>query len=252
MLPNIWIFDTYVILITLGVIAALLLFVTFLKKNKVDKSTIDVLALNGVVAILIGIVFAMFFQSFYDFLENPSEGFSIGTRMTFFGGLVGGVLAFLVGYWIFLRKQSNGLFTLVLIIAPACITVAQAFGRIGCFLAGCCYGLETSSWLGVQFPHLPHPVYPTQLFEALFLFALSGCLIGLAFKKNTRTMGIYALAYGGFRFFIEYLRGDERGVFIGGISPSQSWSIVLFGLGAVWLMLPIVKKYWTKRGNQTV
>ncbi len=247
MLPKIWIFDSYVVMISLGVIATLLLFVSFMKKSQVSKRITDTLAINGIVAIIVGIFFAMLFQSIYDYLEHPLDGFSFGTRMTFFGGLVGGIFSFLIGFWLFLRKTGGALFSLILLIAPACISLAHAFGRIGCFLAGCCYGIETTSWMGVQFPHLPHPVFPTQLYEAVFLFGLSGFLSWMAFQKNKKSMGIYALSYGIFRFFIEYLRGDDRGTFVGKLSPSQTWSLALIVFGFVWFIFPFVKKHWPKR-----
>ena len=123
---------------------------------------------------------------------------------------------------------SNKFINDILIIAPACITLAHGLGRIGCFFAGCCYGVETDSIFGVKFPHLDHNVYPTQLYEAMFLIILTAILSLLAFKyKNKYTMPIYLASYGVFRFLIEFLRGDDRGAFLFGIiSPSQVFSII--------------------------
>jgi phosphatidylglycerol:prolipoprotein diacylglycerol transferase len=70
-------------------------------------------------------------------------------------------------FWVKKFYPNNSLLDL-LPIAPPCITVAHGFGRIGCFLAGCCYGKVTDSIFGVTFPGMTHAVYPTQLFEALF------------------------------------------------------------------------------------
>ena len=93
----------------------------------------------------------------------------------------------------------------ILIIAPACITLAHGLGRVGCFLAGCCYGKETTSILGVTFPkgstayflYGPnHNVLPTQLFEAIFLFIL---FIILFFMKKNQFI-TYLFSYGIFRF----------------------------------------------------
>ena len=149
--------------------------------------------------------------------------------MTFFGGLVGGVLAFIIGYFIYFRKRysERSLILDVCIIAPACITIAHAFGRIGCFLAGCCYGIETDSIFGVQFPGMHTHVYPTQLFEAIFLFILSGLLFYLGYKKKfLYTFSIYTFSYGVFRFLIEFIRGDDRGAYFLSLSPSQWFSIL--------------------------
>ena len=150
--------------------------------------------------------------------------------MTFFGGLVGGVIIFLIGYKVVIKKRypESKFINDILIIAPACITLAHGLGRIGCFFAGCCYGIETDSIWGVKFPHLDHNVYPTQLYEAIFLILLSGILSLLAFKyKNKYTMPIYLASYGIFRFLIEFIRGDDRGAFLFDlISPSQVFSII--------------------------
>ena len=113
-------------------------------------------------------------------------------------------------------------------IAPISITIAHGFGRIGCFFAGCCYGKETEAWYGIQFPGLHTKVIPTQLFEAIFLFVLSAAMIVLLFVVNFKyNMSLYLISYGIWRFVIEYFRGDYRGSFIPGLSPSQFWSIIM-------------------------
>ena len=130
-------------------------------------------------------------------------------------------------------------------MAPCCILIAHAFGRVGCFFAGCCYGKETDSFLGVKFPNLPNPVHPTQLYEAAFLFLLFAiCFILLMKKDFKHNLTVYLIAYGIFRFFIEYLRADDRGEFIPGISPSQFWSIlmVVIGVGLIFLMRWLFQK----------
>ena len=116
-------------------------------------------------------------------------------------------------------------------IIPSAITIGHAFGRIGCFFAGCCYGDYTDSIFGVVFPAPgcpDYPVHPTQLYEATFLFIICGICAYLAMKKNFRyTFCIYLGAYGVFRFFLEFVRGDHRGELVAGITPSQFWSIVM-------------------------
>ena len=129
-------------------------------------------------------------------------------------------------------------------MAPCCIIIAHAFGRVGCFFAGCCYGKETDSFLGVQFPNLPHPVHPTQLYEAVFLFLLFAiCFILLMKKDFKHNLTVYLIAYGIFRFLIEFVRADNRGEFFPGISPSQFWSILMVVAGvAVFFLLRYLEK----------
>ena len=147
---------------------------------------------------------------------------------TFYGGLFGGVVTFLLVYRFYYLRNNPPFIKDILVIAPGAITIGHAFGRIGCFLNGCCYGIETEEWYGVLFPGHTHKVIPTQLFEMAFLFVLSAILIFMAFKKITLyTMPIYMVSYALFRFILEFFRGDERGQ-LAGLSPSQYWCIILF------------------------
>ena len=120
----------------------------------------------------------------------------------------------------------------ILKIAPAAICLGHGIGRLGCFLNGCCYGIETDAWFGVMFPGHSHKVVPTQLLEMTFLLLLAVLLFIFAVKNVTNyNFVIYMAGYGAFRFLIEFIRGDERGE-LPGLSPSQYWCIVLV-LGAV-------------------
>ena len=228
MYPNLWIIDTYSVFLFLGVLFCLILLYKYHRHNKLKRNyTYDILIL-ACVSIIIGILSATLFQFIFDSIkENSTNG---AFAMTFFGGLVGGVIIFLIGYKVVIKKRypESKFINDILIIAPACITLAHGLGRIGCFFAGCCYGIETDSIWGVKFPHLDHNVYPTQLYEAIFLILLSGILSLLAFKyKNKYTMPIYLASYGIFRFLIEFIRGDDRGAFLFDlISPSQVFSII--------------------------
>ncbi len=239
MLPTLWFIDLYNMFILIGVVCALFFFHLYAKQINMDLKLKYTYLLVGLISIMGGLVFAILFQSLFDLLEgNDSRPFA----MTFYGGLVGGVATFLIAYFFYIKKRYAGAnITRLLIITPAAITVAHAFGRIGCFCAGCCYGIETDSWLGMQFPHLPNPVYPTQLFEALFLFALSGILLYLALKKHNKfAMPIYILSYGVWRFLIEFIRGDDRGAYFLSLSPSQ-WFSLLGIIGSVALFIVIKK-----------
>ena len=242
--PIFWKVHWYGVMIAIGLLACFAVIFLVFKKKKISEQFTDFVFYNGVISIVIGFVSAALFQSFYDYLENPAKGFKIGTSITFIGGLIGGALCFLVVYWIFRKKFENKLVD-VLSIIPCAILVAHAFGRVGCFCAGCCYGKQTDSIWGVQFPKLPHPVYPTQLYEAIFLFLLFGICLFLLLKYDFKhNLSVYLIGYGIFRFLIEYLRGDHRGTLVVGISPSQFWSIlmVVIGIGLVFLMNYLVKK----------
>ena len=192
----------------------------------------------GVFAILFGILSASLFQGVYNLIAG--KGFVL-EGMTFIGGLIGGVISFLGIYFLYAYainphlKQSNlfksdmnkGVWFLVR-IAPASITIAHAFGRLGCMFAGCCHGHITTEWYGMWNETLRAKTVPIQLMEAVFLFLLSAVLIFLLFKfKSKDTMAIYLVSYGIWRFVIEFFRDDYRGSFIPGLSPSQFWSIIM-------------------------
>lgn len=243
MLPNIWIFDTYSICLVIGVIVCFYLFNLYGKKNNFSKKYIYDILLLACVAIISGLIFAFLFQKLFDILKD-NEIKSFGS-MTFFGGLVGGIVGFIIGYILIIKKHypDRNLVLDICIIAPSCITIAHGFGRIGCFMAGCCYGVHTDSFLGVKFLGMSEAVYPTQLFEACFLFILSGILFYLAYnKKFLYTFSVYTLGYGVFRFLIEFIRGDDRGVYFLSLSPSQ-WFSIISVISSVVLFLYFKYKY---------
>ena len=241
MLPKIWIIDMYALMIFIGVIACFFLYWKYKQKYKIsDKYTFDNFFL-ACVSIAVGLGFAVLFQLIFDAIKGEVRG----TAMTFYGGLFGGIGTFLLGYWLVIKKKyPNEKFTKNIVpIAPSCITIAHAFGRVGCFMAGCCYGKQTNSFIGLTFPGMNHPVYPTQLIEALFLFLLALLLFMLAMKKQSIfTLSIYLLSYGVFRFLIEFLRGDVRGELILSLSPSQFISIIAI-ISSIIIYFIFKKKY---------
>ena len=234
----------YGVMIAVGILCAFLTLFYLTKKKGVDVRVTDFIFYNGIASIVVGFGFATLFQSTYNYIKNPSAGFELGSGMTFIGGLIGGVACFLAIYFIFRKKYTARLYEVISLL-PCGILIAHAFGRIGCFFAGCCYGKETDSFLGVQFPDLPHPVHPTQLYEAAFLFVLFAVSVYLILKKDFKhNLSLYLIAYGVFRFLIEYVRGDDRGELVGFVSPSQFWSIfmVVAGVAIIFVMNRILNK----------
>lgn len=242
MLPNVRFLglDLYMIMIFIGLLAAIVVFRVFctLKKNPANVFNFFIIVIA--VAIVLGFLSATLFQSIYNYLAS---GVWKWKGMTFLGGLVGGVacfflLYFSIGRFVFPKKEHILHFSDFARCAIPCIVLAHAFGRIGCLFDGCCYGMKSEAF-GI--PMLIHGVYekrvPTQLIECIFLFALFAVLAYLLLKKdNHYTAQIYLIAYGVFRFALEFLRDDPRGSSgISFISPSQLISIlfVLLGVGLV-------------------
>lgn len=235
--------DMYAIFILIGLIACFIFTYIAMKKSGYSSSARDMILIIGVFAIALGFLFATLTQSIYDFIANPEGGFQFTGKMTFLGGLIGGVIVYLGFYFLyvyvinpklkennFLKSDMNKGVWELLRFAPISITIAHAFGRLGCFSAGCCGGIETEAWYGIQFPGEAHKEIPTQLFEAIFLFLISVVMIILYFKFHFKyNMGVYLIGYGVWRFLIEFIRGDvvERGKFVPGLTPSQFWAILM-------------------------
>lgn len=232
----------YGVMMAVGVLAAFTVLTIYGKKLKISEKFTDFIFFNGIGAIAIGLGSASLFQAVYNYIQNPAGGFHLTGSITFLGGLIGGAAFFLIIYFL-LRPRLDTRLSDTLSIFPCMITVGHAFGRVGCFFAGCCHGKPTDSFLGVQFPHLRTPVHPTQLYEAAFLFILFAVLSVLLLKWKFRyNMSIYLVAYGIFRFCNEFLRGDNRGSFILGISPSQFWSLCMIVLGIA-IFFPLKRIY---------
>lgn len=249
----------YGICMALGIVACFAFLYFAMKKQKFNEASSDMIIFIGVFGTGIGILFAMLFQSVYEYIDNPSGGFSFG-GMTFIGGLIGGVSSFLGVYFIYiylvhpktkikwLAPELNATLTDALPFIPIGITIAHAFGRLGCFFAGCCYGKPTDAWYGIECADgYIGKVVPTQLFEMIFLIVLCAvmCLLYFKFKLNYN-FAVYAIAYGIFRFLIEFVRNDHRGQFLGDtLSPSQFWSIVMviLGVGYVFLQKYVLAKH---------
>ena len=239
MLPNPLFLNVhmYGIMIAVGILFAFLVLFRYSKKLGLPGKLTDLVYYDGIVSILLGFGFAALFQATYNYIEHPENGFHLGEGITFLGGMIGGTVVYLIIWMIFRKKVPGNLYDIMPVI-PCMITVGHAFGRIGCFFAGCCYGKPTDSIFGVQFPGAYFEqlgkVHPTQLYEAAFLFALFGVLTWLLLKKKFQyTMTVYLASYGVFRFFIEFLRYDDRGQLGKLLSPSQTMSLVFLGLAVL-------------------
>ena len=228
---------TYGFMTALGYIVASLYLLPRAKKINIDKDTfwnlIFILFLGALVgAKLLFIIVSWpelgttLTEKIFTIIKNFRYGF------VFFGGMIVAVVA-LIGYM--KRKKLPILKTSDLLIVG--LPLGHALGRIGCFCAGCCYGRPTTMPWGVTFTNpqalvpqelLGVPLHPTQLYESagnLLLFVF----LHFAYKRKHKDGAIlvtYIFAYSLMRFIIEFFRGDFRGNFVLGLSPSQCISLV--------------------------
>ena len=251
--------DMYTICIIVGIVACLIFTIYAMNKCGYSTSASDAIIIIGIIAIIVGWISAVLFQALYNYIANPAGEFHF-EGMTFIGGLIGGVITFIGVYFLFVYginpklkegsffkvNMNKGIWYLVR-IAPISITIAHAFGRIGCLFAGCCYGQKTDAWYGIWNAALQCKTVPVQLYESMFLFVLSAVMILLLFRfKSKDTMAIYLVSYGIWRFIIEFFRADntERGQFIPGLTPSQFWSIIMV-IGGVAIFF--IYRYFDKK-----
>ena len=160
--------------------------------------------------------------------------------IVFHGALIGTTIAI----WIFSRKNKMPLWATFDTLAPS-FSLGHAIGRIGCLMTGCCYGKLCSLPWAVQFPQghptHPHTVHPTQIYESILNFALYGVLTWLFRNRkfDGQVIATYVLSYAGLRFFMEFLRDDNRGrLWFDSLTSGQGLSVLLFiGGGVLWWKL---------------
>lgn len=155
-----------------------------------------------------------------------------GGGQVFYGGLIGGGIGFLIGKKI--SGVSEDLAAYCEAIMPA-IPLGHAFGRVGCFLGGCCYGAPYTGIGAVRFLHVGvmEPVFPVQILEAILNLVIFGVLVAESRKTRARfhSLYLYLMLYAVVRFVLEFFRGDQIRGITGGYSTSQWISIVLFLCG---------------------
>ena len=225
---------SYSVMMIIGILAAVILFRVLCSKKKIPGKIYDYYATDAVVSIAVGLGSAFLFQAVYNFFATGKFEFR---GLTFMGGLIGGALAFVIVGLVSRRPERRAALLPVAELAAPCIALAHAIGRIGCFLAGCCYGKVSDH--GIYMPVVGEKVIPTQLIESAFLFVLFGVLLWFTLSDKVKgfNLATYAVDYSVFRFIIEFFRDDYRGSFIPGISPSQFQSIVLLAVGVFVLAL---------------
>lgn len=241
---------TYGLMIAIGIIAAYYVADKRGKKMGLDTSHLDSLAFWAVVSGFLGSKLLYWLTRLPDIFTDPSILLNLGDGWVVYGGIIGGIF----GGWLYCHIKGMNFWTWFDLIIPE-VALAQGFGRIGCFFAGCCYGVEVSSGFGLVFPAdsiAPGgaPLFPTQLISSAFDFLLFFVLIRIARKQTFQgeIAVVYLLCYSIGRFIIEFFRGDLiRGVY-NSLSTSQIISIFM-ALAAIglWIWLKKHKPLSQKR-----
>lgn len=225
---------SYGLMIAIGIIIASGLLIRTAKKKGYDEDLLLNLIIFSVIGGILGGKLLFIITEFNKILQDTSILKNFGYGFVIYGAIIGGALT------IYLYSKKKGWSTLeILDMTIPGVAIAQGFGRIGCFLAGCCYGAETDLSIGVVFPNgslAPAGVHlhPTQLYSSAFDFILGLFLLYYAKKerKSGKVVGAYLIIYSIGRFFVEFFRNDPRGN-VGIFSTSQFIAIFTLILGIV-------------------
>ena len=233
--------DLYTILFAVGVILCTVFIRLQSDWRGLRAGLQNLFLINTIAAVVLGYGCAVLLQAFYNFMANGKFEITDSTGATFYGGLIGGTALFIIIYYVaghFLFKDRYHFQHLRTAsdIAPACICIAHGFGRLGCLMAGCCYGAKCDAWYCIEMVNLGYKVVPVQLFEAIYLIGLSVVFLLLFKREKKYLMPAYMMAYALWRFVAEILRNDYRGeTVVDFLTPSQFVSVLLLAGGLLLL-----------------
>ena len=218
---------SYGAMIALGIMAAIGFMIRLGKKENFTSNFIYDLVFTSVVSGFIGARIFYVVQNYNFYILHPLSIFAIWE-----GGLIyyGGVVAALIALYFFAQWKKVKYFDMLDFIFPY-LAFVHAFGRIGCFLNGCCYGRPCDLPWGIRFPNVEGTVHPTQLYEMLVNFVIFFFLTRLYPKRSFsgQVTALYFIFYGLGRFLIEFWRVSDGTWFF--LSWNQWISIVLILLG---------------------
>ena len=241
----------YGLMIAIGVLAAYLTAEFRAKKRGLDPDKIFDLAIWCVVGGVLGAKLLYLIVEIRSIIANPKQLLNIMDGFVVYGGIIGGIFS---GY-LFCKKKHISFLEHFDLVMPS-IALAQGFGRIGCLLAGCCYGRETDSAFHIVFhnsAYAPNNVQliPTQIIMSVLNFAHFFLLLFVAkrVKAKGQVAAVYLMCYSVGRFFLEYLRNDPRGS-VSLFSTSQFISLFILAAGiALFFLCGSLEKKKQRAGN---
>jgi phosphatidylglycerol---prolipoprotein diacylglyceryl transferase len=238
---------TYGVLVALGFLAALWMAGRLARRDQLNSENVTNLGIYCALAALAGAKVMMFVVDLPYYFSHPGEILSLSTLEAggvFYGGLIA---ALGVAWWYLHRTRLPALRTAD-VFAPA-IALGHGIGRLGCFSAGCCWGIECHLPWAVKFTNpesqalvgvpLNTPLHPTQLYESaaeFVIFAILYRMIGKPHRAGS-IISLYLMLYSAARFVVEFFRYHEQGNLWGGPLDTSQWiSLLLFALGAAYFV----------------
>ncbi len=260
MLPDINLFGKnisfYAISALIGFLVVFAFHQIYCKKKGYDEIFMLFLLLFSMIGVIIGghLLYAITMHEYIvAFFRNINSMNSFKTVLdylitifggnVFYGGLLGGIFAAAI----YLRKRKFNADSYIG-VGTLCIPLFHTFGRLGCFLSGCCYGIESDFGFFLNYSAAPGCSgvrrFPVQLVEALVELIFFVVLFILFDKKKASGKSIficYMVFYSIARFFLEYLRGDSYRGHIGILSTSQFISLLILFSFVIYLFALIIK-----------
>lgn len=240
-----WPVYSYGVLLAAAYLAGLQMAVIRARRAGLDAAKVMDFGIYLIIAALVGAKLMLVVVDFSYFRQNPRELLSLARAGgVFYGGLIAAVAVGLL----LVRKYKLEIWATGDLMAPG-IALGHVIGRIGCLLAGCCYGRPTLVPWAITFTDpaaavnvgtpLAIPLHPTQLYDAGAELLILGFLLITERKGHKfagRTFFSYLTLYGISRFIIEFYRGDDRGMLFNVLSTSQvvSAAIIPISLFMLW------------------
>lgn len=225
----------YGLMIAIGVFAAYLTGEYRAKKHGLEADHVFNYVIWCVVGGFLGSKLLYFITDMKNIIANPESVLQLADGWVVYGGIIGGIFSAML-YSKIKKLKFLAYFDMLI---PS-VALAQGFGRIGCFLAGCCYGCETDSPIGITFhdsAYAPNGVslLPTQLISSGLDFLHFFVLIWFAKRKKAdgQVGAMYLILYSIGRFIMEFYRGDLIRGSVGSLSTSQFISIFTVIAGMV-------------------
>jgi phosphatidylglycerol:prolipoprotein diacylglycerol transferase len=227
-------FHVYGLMMALGILTAYLVTEHRGKKKGMDIEPFFGLFLWAIFGGFLGAKLLFYIVNIPEMIQDPGfflRNFANGWIV--YGAIIGGALA----VYLYCRVKKMDVMQWLDLLMPS-LALAQGFGRVGCLFAGCCYGVESHTFLGIVYEHsnfAPNGVelVPTQIISSLGNFVIAFILMTYAKKEpqKGKVAALYFILYSVGRFFVEFFRNDHRGA-IGPLSTSQIISvfILIFGI----------------------
>jgi phosphatidylglycerol:prolipoprotein diacylglycerol transferase len=248
-LPDTITIYSYGFFIACGAIAGYIYTAYQAKKQYLAKSdTIQLLIILIIIASVIGGKFFIIFENPKLYLNEPRLLFSnFNTGFVFYGSLIFAIPTMLIFFSVHKLPMLG-----MLDIMAGTTCIVHGFGRIGCFMAGCCYGTPHEGLFSVTFTDpkcvaepLNTPLHPTQLYSSLVIFSILAIILFMSRRKqfDGQLFMLYLMLYAIARSILEVFRGDlARGFIIENVVSNSQFISVLIFLAALTVYIILYKK----------